>query len=285
MPKDRPKISLCQLSFPFSTFDEDLAIAAAVGARGLGLDETKLAATESERAAQQERFAQSGLTATICAPAVLSILPRDPSRDRGPRSPAERIELIAAGIDKLAAFGAESVFCATGPVGDLDPEEARRIVVDAYRLFARRAAAAGTRFAIEPMREPFRPLWTFVCDLAQTNALIDEIGEDVGIVFDTWHMWDSANVRALIPDAIDRIVGVQIADYRDPTRAIRDRLAAGEGVADIAGLVALIDKAGYRGWYDMEVFSDVDLEGSLWKLSPHDFAERQVKQFLRCWDA
>jgi sugar phosphate isomerase/epimerase len=283
MPLERPHISLCQLSFPFTTFEEDLGLAAAVGARGLGLDESKLAATPSGLAEQRNLFSDSGLSATICAPSVLSILPRGPSRDRGPRSPDERIELIATGIDKLAAFGAESVFCATGPVGDLDPKEARKIVVAGYRTFAARAAASGTRFAIEPMREPFRPLWTIVCGLAETADLLTEVGDDVGIVFDTWHMWDSPDVRALIPGAVERIIGVQIADYRNPTRAIRDRVAAGEGVADIAGLVALLRDAGYRGWYDMEVFSDLDLEDSLWKLSPHDFAERQVQQFLRCW--
>src|SRR4051812_32782173 len=110
MPTQSPKVSLCQLSFPFTNFDEDIEIAKAVGARGLGLDESKLASSEADRATQRRRFADAGLAATICCGSVLSILPRDPARDKGPRSPKERIDLIARAIDKFAAFGADSVF-------------------------------------------------------------------------------------------------------------------------------------------------------------------------------
>ena len=236
MPLSKPKLSLCALALPFTDLDEDIALAKAVGAGGLGLDENKLAADPAALAGQRERFVASGIAATVCAPAILSILPRDPSRDSGPRAPEERLRLIEGGIDKLAAFGADSVFCATGPVGDLDDGEARKIVVDGLRRLSKRAADAGTRFAVEPMREPFRPIWTIVNGLGQASELFEEVGEPLGIVFDTWHLWDSPDVRALIPANVDRIVGVQIADYRQPPRHIRDRVAAGEGVADLAGL-------------------------------------------------
>jgi sugar phosphate isomerase/epimerase len=283
MPLSKPKLSLCALALPFTDLDEDIALAKAVGAGGLGLDENKLAADPAALAGQRERFVASGIAATVCAPAILSILPRDPSRDSGPRAPEERLRLIEGGIDKLAAFGADSVFCATGPVGDLDDGEARKIVVDGLRRLSKRAADAGTRFAVEPMREPFRPIWTIVNGLGQASELFEEVGEPLGIVFDTWHLWDSPDVRALIPANVDRIVGVQIADYRQPPRHIRDRVAAGEGVADLAGLVGALRRAGFDGWYDMEVFSDLSLEDSLWKLTPLEFSERQVRQFLAVW--
>jgi sugar phosphate isomerase/epimerase len=151
------------------------------------------------------------------------------------------------------------------------------------------AAAAGTRLAFEPMRADVRSTWTIVSSLREAIDLIDEVGrDDLGIVFDTWHMWDSEDVQEQIPHVVDHIYGVQIADYRQPNRGPRDRLIAGDGVGDIPGLLRILRQAGYDGWYDMEVFSDDGryghaYEGSLWALGPQRFAERQVEGFFECW--
>jgi len=133
--------------------------------------------------------------------------------------------------------------------------------------------------------------WTIVTSLRDAARLLDDVGlDDVGLVFDTWHMWDSPDVYEMIPEVADRIYGVQIADYREPTRGPRDRLAAGDGVGNIAGLLRALRAADYDGWYDMEVFSDdgrygYAYEGSLWALGPLKFAQAQVDGFLRCWAA
>ena len=55
-------------------------------------------------------------------------------------------------------------------------------------------------------------------------------------------------------------------------------------------MLRALRSAGYDGWYDMEVFSDDGRFGasypdSLWKLTPDEFARRQVDGFLRCWNA
>jgi sugar phosphate isomerase/epimerase len=133
--------------------------------------------------------------------------------------------------------------------------------------------------------------WTVVSSLKDGLRLLDDVGlDDVGLVFDTWHMWDSPDVYEMIPVAAERIYGVQIADYREPNRGPRDRVAAGDGVGNIPALLRALRAAGYDGWYDMEVFSDDGryghaYEGSLWALGPQKFAQVQVQGFLRCWEA
>jgi sugar phosphate isomerase/epimerase len=122
-------------------------------------------------------------------------------------------------------------------------------------------------------------------------GLIDEVGRDnVGVVFDTWHMWDSPGVHEGIARWADRIFGVQISDYRDPPRGGQDRLYAGDGVAHIEVLLRELRNAGFDGWYDMELFSDDGRFGnlypdSLWKLPRDGFAIGQVEGFRRCWEA
>jgi sugar phosphate isomerase/epimerase len=189
----------------------------------------------------------------------------------------------------LARFGPATIMSITGPAGDLGEVRSRAIVVEGLRALAEAAEGSGTRIGIEPMRESFRPTWTMVSSLDETFALLDEVGrDDLGIIFDLWHLWDSRDVHTLLGEAVARMHAVQVADYRDPTRGPLDRVAAGEGVADIPRFLRELRTAGYIGWYDLEVFSDdgrfgSEYEDSLWKLEPLEFGKRQMDGFLRCW--
>ncbi len=47
---------------------------------------------------------------------------------------------------------------------------------------------------------------------------------------------------------------------------------------------APLDDAGYRGWYDVEIFSDAE-EDSLWALPADEAARRARESFDRVWAA
>ena len=79
-------------------------------------------------------------------------------------------------------------------------------------------------------------------------------------------------------------------DWRDPTRGWCDRVLPGDGVADLPGILAALDEAGWRGPYDLEIFSDDgtfgnDYEGSLWRLAPQELARRGREAFAAAWKA
>lgn len=279
-------VSLCQLSLPDTTFEQDVEVARAVGAGGLGVFEDKLPDDESDAT---RALADAALHATVCSPSVVTILPQvEFSRFGGPSDVDERVREMAKGIRRLGTIGADTVLAVTGPAGKLGEAEARQQVIDALRSLASEASSVGTRLAIEPMRPGARGNWTLVSSLEETLGLLDDVRADVGIVFDTWHLWDSPDLWGMLPKAIDRIYGVQVADYRTPSA--RDRVVAGDGIGHIDQLLGGLDALGYDGWYDMEVFSDdgrfgEEVPDSLWKLEPEEFARRQVDGFNRCWDA
>ena len=282
-----PRIALSQLGFPDTTFDEDIAIATKVGA-GISPDEHKL--VPGGEVAQSERLATAGVGVALGTPANLTILQvLEPGMPPGPTDPDERIATMVEAMRRLAPLRPVSFLFITGPAAGLTDNEARSIVIEGIRTLAGEAKALGMSIAIETMREPFRPRWTIVTSLGETLDLLEEVGDDdVGIIFDTWHMWDSKDVLSMIPVAADRIHGVQIADYRDPTRSAMDRVVAGDGIGRIDRLVAALREAGYDGWYEMEIFSDDgrfghDYPDSLWKLDPLDYATRQIEGFMRCW--
>jgi len=284
----QPLIAISQLGFPDTSFDEDVEIAKAVGIAGISPDESKV--VDGGQAEQVEKLRAAGLESAVGTPVTLTILPvLEPGMPPGSPDPDERVESIVTAMRRLKPFDPVSILFITGPTGDLSDQEARARVVAGMRTLAAEARALGLRIGIEPMREANRPRWTIVCSLAETLDLLDEVGDDeVGIIFDTWHMWDSEDVYGMIGVAADRIHGVQIADYRDPTRSSMDRVAAGQGIAGIDRLVQEFRSAGFDGWYDLEIFSDDGRFGnefpdSLWKLDPLEYARVQVAGFMGCW--
>lgn len=286
----QPEIALCQLSFPDTTMAEDIEIAKTVGAGGISVSQTKV---DTENAKEQvDAMRRAGRATALGVPRTWTILPPLGGTFPGqPEDPEERIGLIAEAVGVLAAFEPVSIFICTGPAGDRSQEEAMGIVADGIGEIARVAASHDTRVSVEPMREMMRPVRTIVASLSETLELLDRVGrDDVGIVFDTWHLWDSPRVHEILPEVVGMIDAVQIADYRQPTRTSMDRVVAGDGVIDFPRILGQLRQGGFEGWYDLEIFSDdgrfgTELEDSLWKLPPVEFAQRQVTGFLECWAA
>ena len=128
-----PRFSVSQFSTLNQGFDEDLETFRACGAEGIGVAEAKLPEDGDDREALA-KFRATGLQATVCLPSLLSILPLPDFP--GPDDPAERIDGLAASIRRLARFEPVTVLCLTGPAGERDPAEARRIAVEGLRALS-----------------------------------------------------------------------------------------------------------------------------------------------------
>jgi sugar phosphate isomerase/epimerase len=275
-----PRFSVCELGLPGTSFAEDLSLCIDLRISGLSIDQRKLDGLDYKSV--RDELSRHGITAAICAPKTLSVLPGPfiPGTDEDPH---RRIQDICESMTTLAALEPATVFIATGPAGGLSPSEARRVVVDGVREAARAAAAAGVLFSIEPMRLAHRETWTIISGFDEAFRLIEETGEDIKLVYDIWHFWDWPDVVPLTKKYGTNIVGVQINDYRDPTRVPADRVLPGAGIADLAALFGALDQSGYDGWYDLEIFSDFALPDSIWSREPRDWVEEGRRGFLEAW--
>jgi len=290
---DVPQFSICQLALPFTSMEDDLEICRDLNIKGLGIDENKMEPGGDELL--MAKLASLGVRPSICTPAVLSLLP-SPAIP-GPAEPERRLGEICASIRRLAAIGADTVFVLTGPVGDYDKVTAREIVVDGLRMAAETARAAGVTFAVEPMSE--RALadpaaepemgivreWSFIGSFNAMLTLMEEVGDDLKIIYDVWHLWDSPDVLQLTQKYAQSVAGVQINDYRQPTRLQLDRLLPGQGVIPLPELFGALERGGYRGWYDLEVFSDLSLPDSIWARPAREWIEEGRRAFLTAWSA
>ena len=284
--RDGPRFSISQISTFGASFAEDVRAYRGAGVEGLGIWELKI--PEGGDAEALEALEASGLASTNAVPLVPSLLPL-PLME-GPRDPQERIETLCRSLHRLAPFRPDAVVCLTGPAGGLDPDRARATVVAGLQTIAAEARATGLRIGLEPYSRHGGEDWTLVTTLPQAVELIDEagVGDVVGILFDVWHLWDEEGLDEHVSEHIARVAGVHVSDVREPTRSFADRLLPGEGVADVPRVLGALDRAGWEGFYDLEIFSDNGAFGngfpdSLWDLPAEELARRGRESFLACW--
>jgi sugar phosphate isomerase/epimerase len=130
--------------------------------------------------------------------------------------------------------------------------------------------------ALEPIQREFIDLWSTVGSLGEAAALVDEAGADAGLMYDSWHLWREPIEE--IDRYRDRIRGVHLADWREPTRHTNDRVLPGDGAVDFA---AIVEALRWDGFYDLEIFSEAELPGSLWREEPRSLARRGVESLRR----
>lgn len=252
------KVGISQITTVTQSFADDLDAYGAAGADGVGVWEMKL---EED---SLERFRAAGLDAGAAVPTVPSILPLPLMA--GPADPAERVEAICAGIRRLAPFEPSCVLFLTGP-GD------RAAVVEGIRAIAEEGRRAGVRVALEPIQREFAHFWTIVSSLDEAARLLDGAGADhVGLLYDAWHLWNQPLEE--VARHRDRILGVHVGDWREPTRNTNDRVLPGDGRIDFAPIVEALR---WDGVWELEIFSDPELPGSLWREDPRELARRGVE--------
>ena len=252
----------------------DLAAYAEAGIDGIGIWEIKLG--DSSLA----EFRASGLGSATAVPAVPSVhpLPLLP----GPDAVRERVDALLRSLEVLAPFEPAAILCFTGP-GD------RATAVRGVREIAREAERLGLRLAVEPFQREGIESWSILKTLGDAAGFVDEVGSDaVGIQFDVWHLWNSADVLEEIPRYAHLIAGVHLNDWREPTRGWADRVLPGKGVADLPAILGVLEDVGWDGFYDLEIFSDNGTFGSaypdsLWDLDAAELARRGREAFFNCW--
>jgi sugar phosphate isomerase/epimerase len=263
------------VSTPGASFADDLRTYAAAGLDGIGIWEMKL---DQDSLAL---FESSGLGSATAVPLVPSIHPLPLLA--GPETPRERIDAMLSSLHRLAPFTPAAVACFTGP-GD------RATAVAGFREIAREAEQLGLRVALEPFQREGIESWSILNTLGDAAGFIEEVGSPaVGILFDTWHLWNTPDLFEEIERTSGLFAGVHVGDWREPTRGWADRVLPGDGAADVPAILGALDRAGWNGFYDIEIFSDNGTFGtaypdSLWDVAGAELVGRGRRQLLECWE-
>ena len=277
-PDGLPRISVSQVSTLAAGFADDVRTYAAAGLDGIGVWEMKLGDGSDDEAAALLR--ESGLGSATAVPAVPSILPLPLLA--GPDDPRERIDSILRSLHRLAPFEPAAVLCITGP-GE------REAALGGLREVVAEAEQIGLRIALEPFQSEGLENWSIPSTLGDAAAIVDEIGSPaLGIQFDVWHLWSTPDLFDEIERHAPLIAGVHVNDWRESTRGWADRVLPGDGVAPVAAILGALDRAGWDGFYDIEIFSDngtfgVAYPDSLWDVDGAELVGRGRQQLVECW--
>ncbi len=184
-----------------------------------------------------------------------------PAADKTARQAA--IDDNKRAIDEASALGAECLVLVVGglPKNSSDIGAARRMVADGIAAILPHARANDMPLAIEPLHPMYAGDRACVNTLAQALDLCEVLGGGVGVAIDTYHVWWDPDLAAQIARAglANRILAYHICDWLVPTRdLLLDRGMMGDGVIDLPSIGAMIEKAGYRGYIEVEIFSAAD---------------------------
>ena len=138
---------------------------------------------------------------------------------------------------------------------------ARRLLVEALVELTDQAAGSNVRLALQPMHPLFEDEWSFLTSLDDTLDILTRFNHThVGMAFGTYHLWQEPRLLERISEFMPYVSLVQLSDWRNPPRCDNDRLLPGDGEIPLHEIIQAFEAAGYRGSYEMEVWSR-----DLWK--------------------
>ena len=242
---------------------------AAKDIRGISVWRDKLAECGVEVAAELLR--DNGMTVTgLCRGGMF------PANDDAGRQAAHDDNRRA--VDEAAAIGAQCLVMVCGglPDGSKDMIDARIQVADGLERMLSYAREAGVPVAIEPLHPMTAADRACVNTLEHALDLCDALGEGIGVAVDVYHVWWDPKLEDQIARAADRILGFHVCDWLVPTvDLVWDRGMMGDGLIDIPRIRGWVEAAGYRGFNEIEIFS----ERNWWKRDPEEVVETCIDRY------
>ena len=102
----------------------------------------------------------------------------------------------------------------------------------------------------------------------------------IGVAVDVYHVWWDPKLEQQIRRAgKKRILAYHICDWLVPTRdLLNDRGMMGDGVIDLPLIRTWIEAAGYAGFHEVEIFSELDW----WQRDPDEVLRTVRERYARC---
>ena len=179
-------------------------------------------------------------------------------------------------IDEAHALGARCLVLVVGGLfpGTKDLSYSRDRIRESISIILPEARKAGVPLAIEPLHPMQAADRACVNTLEQALDICDALGDDgrgaqcaLGVAVDVYHVWWDPKLEQQIKRASKRILAYHICDWLVPTRdLLNDRGMMGDGVIDLPRIRGWVESAGYRGFHEVEIFSELDW----WKRDPDD---------------
>ncbi|WP_416262114.1 sugar phosphate isomerase/epimerase family protein [Gibbsiella quercinecans] len=233
--------------------DQTIHLLAEAGIGGIAPWRQEVDALGVQRAAALIRAA--GLTVTgYCRSHYFT------AASRQAREQALAINLRA--LDDAAELGAQ---CYVLVVGGLSADNTALPAVcdqalEGVMRLAEHARQCGVPLALEPLHPMYCAERSCLVTLAQAIQWCRQINHEypasAGIAADAYHLWWSPTLEEDLLQAGELLLACHVSDWLVPTRdMLNDRGMMGDGVIALPAFRAQVEKAGYGGLIEVEIFS------------------------------
>ncbi len=230
------------------SFEEDVAQYAAAGIPAIGVWREKL--SDCGQAKAVELLGRHGLK-------VSHLLWAGGFTGSDGRSYHDSVDDAAEAIRTAAALGTNTLVVYSGARAGHTFNHARRLLHGALRELLPLAGELGVTLALEPMHPGCAAQWTFLTTLDDVFALLEAVSSpQVKIVFDTYHLGQTADIIDHLPKLVPHVAIVQLGDARQPPNGEQNRCRLGEGTIPLREIVAALRAGGYDGYYDVELLGE-----------------------------
>ena len=181
-----------------------------------------------------------------------------------------RIEDNRRAVDEAAALGAEVLVLVCGAAPDKDIAAARRMVADGIAELVPYARERGVRLGIEPMHPGFAAERSCITTLREARRLAERFDlSTVGVVADVYHIWWDPELYDQLARTAGRIVGFHVSDWLVPVHdVLMNRGMMGDGVIELCRIRTAVERSGYAGPIEVEIFNEAVWDTPLDSLLP-----------------
>ena len=173
-------------------------------------------------------------------------------------------------IEEAHELGAQCLVLVVGGLlpGSKDLASARKQIQNGIAEILPVARKAKIPLAIEPLHPMQAAERACINTLEHALDLCDALGEGIGVAVDVYHVWWDPKLKQQIERAgKKRLLAHHVCDWLSPTRdLVSDRGMMGDGVIDLPLIRSWMEGAGYRGFQEVEIFSELDW----WKRDPDE---------------
>lgn len=169
-------------------------------------------------------------------------------------------------ISEAEALGAPMIVLVCGADPKQSLEDSRGQIRDGIEAILPHAEAAGVKLAIEPLHPMYADDRSAINTLRSANEMAESIDSDfVGVAVDVYHLWWDPDLEGEIKRCgkNGNLFAFHVCDWRTPTEdLLLDRGLMGEGCIDIPTIRGWVEKTGFDGFNEVEIFSKRYWEGN-----------------------
>ncbi|MFP4367220.1 MAG: sugar phosphate isomerase/epimerase family protein [Bacteroidales bacterium] len=186
-----------------------------------------------------------------------------PSVEKNKREAAVRDNIAA--IEEAYELGTPMVVLVCGADPWQSPETSRSQIKSGIESILPVAEKLDIKLAIEPLHPVYADTRSAINTVRQANEMAAHFNSPwLGVAVDVYHVWWDDNLENEIMNCgkANRLFAFHICDWKVPTVDILlDRGIMGEGCIDIPQIRKWVNNAGFNGFNEVEIFSEIYWKG------------------------